>query len=54
MKKKIPLKFSIHGTIDNIRKIISIYSFADCPQKSNNYITIDKKKKDKFGLQRDV
>lgn len=50
VRKKESLKFSIHGTIDNIRKIISIYSFADCPQESNNYISIDKKKKDKFGL----
>ena len=49
-KIKSNLNYSIHGTIDKIRNILSIYSFADCPTKTRNYLSLSKNKKDKYGI----
>ena len=50
IKNKFILKYSIHGTIDTERNILSIYSFSDAPKINTNYITLDKYKKDKYGV----
>ncbi len=49
-KNKLILNYSIHGTIDKKRNIISIYSFADCPSYSKNIISISKDKRDIYGV----
>ena len=49
-KIKSNLNYSIHGTIDKISNILSIYSFADCPTKTRNYLSLSKNKKDKYGI----
>lgn len=49
-KIKSILNYSIHGTIDNNRNIISIYSFADCPKENKNSLSLEKNKKDKYGI----
>lgn len=49
-ERKSILNYSIHGTIDRKRNMISIYSFADCPSYSKNTISLSKSKKDIYGM----